>query len=205
MSEALALVCFTLFGSISPPLAYSFPFSHFNFVFLGPLWTFSPCFPVFAPRCRTNLLLWLPLNRVPQPSVSICLISHQHVSLTSLSPVLPTVCLSRLFVFHLWPVGASVAAHVRVCVVFESALITEDHLVSISGVMPQLPPILLHPMLHSEQYLLYVTENRHNCMFLWVYMYEQYANSRYKHHSICRSSIPLSRLLKIALHWLEMK
>lgn len=57
---------------------------------------FYPSFLVFTPGCLANLSLWRSLSRVPRPSVSICLISRQHMSLSpSLTCLpLPSACLS---------------------------------------------------------------------------------------------------------------
>lgn len=79
--------CLSLLRSVS--LTYLFVLCYFNFK-RPPFWSFYPIFSSSPPRYMANMSLWHSLNHIPQPSVNICLISHQH---TSVSPS-PT-CLPR--------------------------------------------------------------------------------------------------------------
>lgn len=91
-------VCFSLFNL--PPAPTCLNHSACLIRYLFHLLTFVafygrlPHFLGFTPGRLANLSPWHSLSCVPQPSVSICLISHQHMSF---SPV----CLSLLLVFHL--------------------------------------------------------------------------------------------------------
>lgn len=57
---------------------------------------FPPRFLVLTRRCLANPSARHPLDRLPQPPVNICLISHRHMSPLTFPPPVPPlpVCLS---------------------------------------------------------------------------------------------------------------